>query len=67
MGMVERKLLGALLKLCNDEMIAKATLKEIADEMGYATVGGAMTFAIRLLETNNHIRIVSKGKYEVLL
>lgn len=67
LGVVEKKVLGAMLILANEDMEVRCRLKDIADKMGYAAVGGAMTFAIRLLETHNYIRIIGKQHYQVLL
>ena len=67
MGVIEKKILGALLILANDDMEVKATFRDIAKIIGYKEVGGAMTFAIKLLEINNYINVLGKGKYKVLV
>lgn len=67
LGVVEKKVLGAMLSLADGDMEVRATLQQLANKMGYAAVGGAMTFAIKLLETHNHIRILGKRHYQVLL
>lgn len=66
-GVVEKKVLGALLIMCDDDMEVHARLRDIADKMGYASVGGAMTFAIRLLETHNYITVLGNQHYKVLI
>lgn len=63
---VERKVLGALLLLCDDNMFVEATHQEIAEAMGYKSQGGAITFAIQALDMKNFISS-DKGQYKVLL
>lgn len=63
---VERKVLGALLLLCDDNMFVKATHKDIAEAMGYKSVGGAISFAIQALDMKNFISS-DKGQYKVLI
>lgn len=67
MGLVEKKVLGALLILADEDNVAKATFPEIAEKMGYKTFGGAISFAIRLLEINNYITKTDKSTYKILL
>lgn len=64
---IEKKVLGALLILANDQMEVKASKGEIAKVMGYKKTGGAITFAIDALEMKNHITILDKGLYKILL
>lgn len=66
-GIVERKILGALLLMCNDNMEVSCTLRSIADVMEYKTVGGAMTYALEMLEMKNYIVKLEKGRYKILL
>jgi hypothetical protein len=57
-GMIERKLLGALLQLSDEDGIVKGkTLRTIAERMGYKTVGGAITLSLKSLEFNNYIKV----------
>lgn len=64
---VEKKVLGAMLILANDEMVVKARMIDIARAMGYKEAGGALTFAIDALEMKNIISKEGQGKYKVLL
>lgn len=64
---IERKVLGALLTMSNDEGLVEATLAEIAKAMGYKKSGGALSFAIRILESENYISKKDKRIYRVLL
>ena len=63
---VEKKVLGAMLIHANDEMVVRATMKDLAHTMGYKAVGGAISFAIQALEMKNFITRYEKG-YKVLL
>ena len=64
---VEKKVLGALLILADDDMTVKAPKSKIAEIMGYKKTGGALTFAIEALEMKNYIATIGKGQYKVLL
>ncbi len=55
LGVVERKVLGALILLADETNTAKATMAEIADKIGYKVAGGAITYAIRGLERDNFL------------
>jgi len=67
MGAIEQKVLGALLFLANGKKEVTAKRKEIIHEMGYLTDGGAISFALRLLEMNNYIARPSKNQYIILV
>lgn len=67
LGVIEKKVLGAMLVLANEHMITTSTNKRIAELMGYKTSGGAITFALQALEMKNFINVHSKGVYHVLL
>lgn len=64
---VERKVLGALLILADNDMGLTSTMKNIATTMGYKQPGGAITFALRALEMKNYIETTNKGEYKVLI
>lgn len=66
LGKVEKKVLGAMLMLSNGDMLVHASKKDIAHQMGYKAVGGAITFAIDTLEFKNYICKEDEG-YKVLL
>lgn len=66
LGVVERKVLGALLLMSGNDMTVKAKLIEIAHKMGYKDVGGVITYAIRSLDIKNYIS-TDNGKYTVLI
>jgi hypothetical protein len=66
LSVVERKVLGALLLMSDNDMTVKAKMVEIAHMMGYKDVGGVLTYAIRSLDMKNYIT-TERGKYTVLL
>lgn len=67
LGGVEKKVLGALLILSDRNFEANATLSQIANQMGYKKPGGALSFALKALEMQNHIAVIGKNKYKVLI
>jgi DNA-binding MarR family transcriptional regulator len=67
LGVVEKKVLGALLILSDSNYTVTATQSEIARIMGYKKPGGALTFALKSLEMQNHITKTKDGRYKVLL
>lgn len=66
LGKVERKVLGALMLLTDDDYIVRAKLKDIAKAMGYKGGGGVITYALQSLDMKNHISIES-DQYKVLI
>jgi hypothetical protein len=67
LGVIERKVFGALVILSNSQHVAKVSTSTIAKTMGYKKSGGAITFALKSLEMNNHIEKLSDGSYKVFL
>lgn len=67
MGLVEKKVFGALLVLSDSNHIVRASKEKIARAMGYKRSGGAITFALKNLELTNHIVKIEEGKYKVFL
>jgi hypothetical protein len=67
MGAIEQKVLGALLFLSGGRREFSVTRKKIVRKMGYVRDGGAISFALRLLEMNNYIARPSKDKYIILV
>lgn len=67
LGTIERKVLGALIILADEKKVVKASLHDMADVMGYKAVGGALTFAIKILERDNFIVRISKSTYKLLI
>lgn len=67
LGTVERKVLGAMMVLASDDKIVNASKNTIAKTMGYKTVGGAITFAIKILERDNFIVQLEQGRYKILV
>lgn len=67
LGKIEKKVLGALLKLSDDELIAKVTLNKIAKEINYKRSGGAITYALRLLEKGNYIVKLPEKRIKILI
>lgn len=63
---IERKVLGALLVLSDNDMHVTANMKRIAQTMGYKQPGGAISFALQALEMKNFITI-DENRYKVLL
>lgn len=64
---VERKVLGALIQLANDDMSVEASHGEIALRMGYKKTGGMINYALDSLEIKNYITKVGKDRYTVLI
>ena len=68
LGEVEKKVLGALMILADIENNkVKATMKDIADTIGYKVPGGAITYALRGLERDNFILRSPQNKQELKL
>ena len=67
LGVIEKKVFGALVILSNQKNIAKASTNQIAKAMGYKRGGGAITFALKSLEMNNHIQRMDDGSFKVFL
>lgn len=51
----------------DDNNVAKAKMRDIADIINYKSTGGAMSFALKVLERDNYIIKLDKGKYQVLV
>lgn len=64
---IEKKVFGALVMLSDKKGIAKASTTQIAKVMGYKASGGALTFALKILELNNHIQKQEDGSYKVFI
>lgn len=64
---IERKVLGALLVLADNEMNVIAKHNDIVGVMGYKKTGGIVTYALQSLEMKNYIQINDKGNYTVLI
>lgn len=67
LGVIERKVLGALLICSDTDKIATCLMIDIADLIGYKASGGALTFAIKILIRDNYIIKLGKGKYKLLI
>lgn len=67
LGVVERKVLGALIIMANENKVAIATMEDIAYKIGYKRSGGALTFAIRILERDNFVVRVKPRTYKLLI
>lgn len=69
LGTIERKVLGALLIATdnNNNNTVKITQNEIADLIGYKTSGGALSFAIKILERDNFLICTGKSTYKLLV
>ena len=64
---VERKVLGALMILSEEDGRVKASHNEIAEKMGYKKSGGTITYALRSLQRDNIIHKISSGRYQILI
>lgn len=69
LGVIERKVLGAFLIMAEhtNSNIVKITTTEIADCIGYKSGGGAISFAIKILERDNYLVRINRGKYKLLI
>ena len=69
LGTIERKVLGALLIAAdnNNDSTVKISQNEIADLIGYKTSGGALTFAIKILERDNFLICTDRSTYKLLV
>lgn len=67
LGVVDRKVYGALLMICDSNLVARANHKEIARLIGYKASGGIITYALKMLEVKNFIAPLEKNTYKVLL
>lgn len=67
LGVIEQKVLGALLILAEKDNVATATSELIAHTMGYKSSGGGVTFALKILEKDNFIIKIAHKKYKVLI
>lgn len=67
LGLIEKKVLGALIVIMDENNIAKATLKDIASIMGYKDSGGAMSFALKVLERDNFLVRQDQSLYKILI
>lgn len=54
---IERKMLGALMLIMNEEYKVHTSMIDLARMMGYKATGGALTFALQALEMKNHIAV----------
>ena len=69
LGTVERKVLGAMLIIADNTKnnIVKVSMNEIADLIGYKTSGGALSFAIKILERDNFLICTGRSTYKLLI
>lgn len=67
LGVVEEKVLFALMDIAKSDNVAFANQTEIAKNIGYKKSGGAITFALKTLELSKKIKRISKNTYRVLI
>lgn len=69
LGTVERKVLGAMLIIADNTKnnIVKVSMNEIANLIGYKTSGGALSFAIKILERDNFLICTGRSTYRLLI
>lgn len=67
LGIVERKVLGALIIMANENKTVTTTMEQIASVIGYKKSGGALTFALRILERDNFIVRTAQRTYKLLI
>lgn len=67
MGVIERKVMGAMLITADENNIAKVTLKNVANLIGYKQSGGALSFAVKILERDNYLVKIASQTYKILI
>lgn len=68
LGVVEKKVLDAMMLMANNNNIVKTTIKNIAKAIGYKKPGGAITFALKILERDNFVeRLPEKKTYRLII
>lgn len=67
LGVVERKVLGALIIMADENKTVKTTMSKIANVIGYKASGGALSFAIKILERDNFIVPIKPQVYKLLI
>ena len=67
LGVVEKKVLGALMILADENNTVKTTMANVAHIIGYKKTGGALTFALRILERDNFIVRIAPRTYKLLI
>ena len=69
LGIIERKVLGALLIIADNgsNNTVKVSMNEIANLIGYKTSGGALSFAIKILERDNFLVCTGRSTYKLLV
>lgn len=65
LGVMEKKVLGALIVLSDKDNMVTATLENVANIIGYKKAGGTLTYAMRSLEKDGIIVMVSPRTYEL--
>lgn len=60
MSTVERKVLGGLIGMMDDDGRVECLAVDLAHRIGYKSTGGAITFALTILEMKNMIAIEKK-------
>lgn len=63
----ERKVLGALLLLANNDLMVNVTRKELAETMGYKSTGGQITLGLKMLDIKNYITQLNQNEYKILI
>lgn len=67
MDTIERKVMGAMLIMTDENNIAKVTLQDVANLIGYKKTGGALSFAIKILERDNYLVKIASQTYKILI
>lgn len=67
MGVIERKVMEVMLIVADKNNIAKVTLQDVADLIGYKKSGGALSFAIKILERDNYLVKIASQTYKILI
>lgn len=67
MGVVERKALDALMVLAGGDKVVVVTSTKLAKAMGYKGSGGAVSFALKILEKDGIIKKIDKRTYMLLI
>lgn len=67
MTIIERRLLGALIMLADENGVVNASIEHISKTIGYKKSGGYITLALRLLEVQGYIQRIDRATIRVLV
>jgi len=67
MRKTQRRILGTMLTLCDDNMEVEINIPRIAEKAGYSGTGGMITTAVEMLEHHNKIAKTGDGKWRITI